>query len=58
VIGGVPPLGHVKSLLTLIDEDLLQYDEIWAAAGHPRAVFQLTPEQLINMTNGKVICVK
>ncbi len=58
VIGGVPPLGHVESILTLIDEDLLQYDEIWAAAGHPRAVFQLTPEQLINMTNGKVICVK
>lgn len=58
VIGGVPPLGHLESILTLIDEDLFQYDEIWAAAGHPRAVFQLTPEQLMDMTKGKVICVK
>ncbi|GIP33581.1 YbaK/EbsC family protein [Paenibacillus sp. J2TS4] len=58
VIGGVPPLGHIESILTFIDEDLFQYDEIWAAAGHPRAVFQLTPEQLMQMTKGKVICVK
>ncbi|XID90591.1 YbaK/EbsC family protein [Paenibacillaceae bacterium WGS1546] len=58
VIGGVPPLGHIESILTLIDEDLFQYDEIWAAAGHPRAVFQLTPEQLMHMTKSKVICVK
>lgn len=58
VIGGVPPLGHIESILTLIDEDLFQYDEIWAAAGHPRAVFELTPEQLMQMTKGKVICVK
>ncbi|MEK3875668.1 MULTISPECIES: YbaK/EbsC family protein [unclassified Paenibacillus] len=58
VIGGVPPLGYKESILTFIDEDLLQYREIWAAAGHPRAVFQLTPEELIQMTNGRVICVK
>ncbi|ETT45562.1 YbaK/EbsC family protein [Paenibacillus sp. FSL P4-0338] len=58
VIGGVPPLGHKESILTFVDQDLLQYREIWAAAGHPRAVFQLTPEELIQMTNGRVICVK
>lgn len=58
VIGGVPPLGHVKSILTFIDEDLLQFREIWAAAGHPRAVFRLTPEELVQMTKGQVICVK
>lgn len=58
VIGGVPPVGHKEPILTFIDEDLLQYREIWAAAGHPRAVFQLTPEELIQMTNGQVICVK
>ncbi|RJX38981.1 YbaK/EbsC family protein [Paenibacillus pinisoli] len=58
VIGGVPPLGHVESIITLIDEDLLQFREIWAAAGHPRAVFQLTPEELVQMTKGRVICVK
>ncbi|MGG0822511.1 YbaK/EbsC family protein [Paenibacillus turicensis] len=58
VIGGVPPLGHVESILTFIDEDLLQFREIWAAAGHPRAVFRLTPEELVQMTKGQVICVK
>ena len=58
VIGGVPPLGHIESLITLIDEDLLQFREIWAAAGHPKAVFQLTPEELVQMTKGQVICVK
>ncbi|MBB6020474.1 prolyl-tRNA editing enzyme YbaK/EbsC (Cys-tRNA(Pro) deacylase) [Paenibacillus sp. JGP012] len=58
VIGGVPPLGHIESIITLIDEDLLQFREIWAAAGHPRAVFQLTPEELVQMTKGRVIRVK
>jgi prolyl-tRNA editing enzyme YbaK/EbsC (Cys-tRNA(Pro) deacylase) len=57
-IGGVPPLGHHEPPLTFIDEDLLQYDEIWAAAGTPNAVFKLTPEDLKKMTNGKVISVK
>ncbi|WP_145411974.1 YbaK/EbsC family protein [Paenibacillus xylanexedens] len=58
VIGGVPPLGHIESITTLIDEDLLQFKEIWAAAGHPRAVFRLTPEELVQMTKGQVISVK
>jgi len=58
VIGGVPPLGHAQPLLTFIDEDLLQYTEIWAAAGHPNAVFQLKPAELVQMTGGTVIGVK
>ena len=58
VIGGVPPLGHKNSVLTLIDEDLFKYETIWAAAGHPKAVFQLTPDELEKMTNGQVISVK
>ncbi|MCA1294590.1 YbaK/EbsC family protein [Paenibacillus sp. alder61] len=58
VIGGVPPLGHPGPISTWIDEDLLQYEEIWAAAGHPKAVFKLTPQELLQMTNGKVINVK
>jgi len=33
-IGGIPPIGHKTSITTLIDEDLMQYEEIWAAAGH------------------------
>ncbi|HEK9100103.1 YbaK/EbsC family protein [Bacillus pfraonensis] len=58
VIGGVPPFGHVREITTFIDEDLLQYHEIWAAAGHPKAVFQLTPVQLRGITRGRVVCVK
>nr|WP_307786974.1 YbaK/EbsC family protein [Pseudogracilibacillus auburnensis] len=57
VIGGVPPLGHKEQIITLIDEDLFQYGKIWAAAGHPKAVFPLTPDELVEMTNGEVVCV-
>lgn len=54
-IGGVPPVGHTQELETFIDEDLLQYAEIWAAAGHPSAVFRLTPSELVEMTGGRVV---
>ncbi len=54
-IGGVPPLGHARPLRTLIDRDLLQYDEIWAAAGTPYAVFRTAPAQLLAMTRGEVV---
>jgi prolyl-tRNA editing enzyme YbaK/EbsC (Cys-tRNA(Pro) deacylase) len=57
-IGGVPPVGHLKKLQTFIDEDLLGYQEIWAAAGTPHAVFRLTPQELITLTGGLVITVK
>ncbi len=57
VIGGVPPLGHIEQLETYIDRDLLQYSEIWAAAGTPHAVFRLTPSDLLRMAGGKVIQV-
>lgn len=55
VIGGVPPVGHAEELVTFIDADLLQYNEIWAAAGTPNAVFRLAPMDLIRMTPGQVI---
>jgi prolyl-tRNA editing enzyme YbaK/EbsC (Cys-tRNA(Pro) deacylase) len=58
VIGGVPPVGHAQRLETLIDEDLLQYGEIWAAAGTPHAVFRLTPGDLVQMTGGRVAAIK
>jgi prolyl-tRNA editing enzyme YbaK/EbsC (Cys-tRNA(Pro) deacylase) len=58
VIGGVPPLGHAEPLITFIDEDLMQYDSIWAAAGTPNAVFLLTPVELVKMTGGRVVAVK
>jgi len=54
-IGGVPPLAHAEPLQIFIDQDLLQYAEIWAAAGTPHAVFCLTPAQLVTMTGGRVI---
>lgn len=56
-IGGVPPLGHDTPLETFIDEDLLKYAEVWAAAGTPRAVFRLRPEDLEAMTGGRVVSV-
>ncbi len=57
-IGGIPPVGHASFIATYIDEDLLQYDEIWAAAGTPHAVFALTPDILKTITGGHVISVK
>lgn len=47
VIGGVPPLGHSQPLRTWIDEDLLQFSEVWAAAGNPHAVFCVNPLDLV-----------
>lgn len=58
VIGGVAPVGHREPPVTYIDEDLLQYDEIWAAAGTPSAVFRLTPDELARMSGGVVMRVK
>lgn len=57
-IGGVPPIGHIQPMETYLDEDLMQYDKIWAAAGTPNAIFELTPSQLQAMTGGTVARVK
>ena len=56
-IGGVSPIGHVVAPVTLIDEDLLKLASLWAAAGHPHAVFNLTPQQLVAMTGAPVVDV-
>ncbi len=58
VIGGVPPVGHLERLETFVDEDLLQFEEIWAAAGTPTAVFRLNPSDLVRMTGGRVVSIK
>lgn len=58
VIGGVPPVGHAQKLETLIDEDLMKFDEIWGAAGTPNAVFKLAPQDLVKMTGGKIVNIK
>jgi prolyl-tRNA editing enzyme YbaK/EbsC (Cys-tRNA(Pro) deacylase) len=51
-IGGVAPLAHTEPPLTLIDRELLRFDVVWAAAGHPNGVFALQPSQLEAMTGG------
>ena len=53
-IGEVPPLGHDRPLVTLIDEDLLAFEEVWAAAGTPNAVFRLSPKDLGDLTGGRI----
>jgi prolyl-tRNA editing enzyme YbaK/EbsC (Cys-tRNA(Pro) deacylase) len=57
-IGGVPPLGHLQPLETYIDQDLLQYSQVWAAAGTPHAVFALHPQDLPAMTGGKLVAIQ
>jgi prolyl-tRNA editing enzyme YbaK/EbsC (Cys-tRNA(Pro) deacylase)/rhodanese-related sulfurtransferase len=58
VIGGVPPVGHAEPMPTFIDEDLMDYDSLWAAAGTPNAVFKLTPNELAGMSKGTVARIK
>jgi prolyl-tRNA editing enzyme YbaK/EbsC (Cys-tRNA(Pro) deacylase) len=52
-IGGTPPFGHPRPLSVFIDRDLLGYDLLWAAAGTPRAVFPITPDDLLKSTNAR-----
>ena len=56
-IGGVPPVAHASRIETYIDQDLLTYAEVWAAAGTPHAVFKLKSNDLPRLTGGKVIAV-
>lgn len=56
-IGGVSPVGHATAPVTLIDRDLLRFEEIWAAAGHPHGVFKLHPNDLIHLTGAPVVDV-
>ena len=51
-IGGVSPVGHLSKPVTLIDRELFRFEEIWAAAGHPHAVFRLRPHDLERLTDG------
>ena len=58
VIGGVPPIGYTLDIKPVIDEDLVQHAEIWAAAGTPNAVFAITPKDLVRITQGTISSVK
>ena len=53
-IGGVAPLAHASTPVTLIDRELFRFAEIWAAAGHPNGVFMLTPDDLVRLTAAPV----
>jgi prolyl-tRNA editing enzyme YbaK/EbsC (Cys-tRNA(Pro) deacylase) len=57
-IGGVPPVGHAQPPVVYIDSDLLTYPEIWSAAGTPKAVFPLTPADLVALTGGQLADIK
>jgi prolyl-tRNA editing enzyme YbaK/EbsC (Cys-tRNA(Pro) deacylase) len=56
-IGGVPPVGHPAPLATLVDEDLLRFDVVWAAAGTPRAVFPVGPRALAGAAGGRLVAL-
>jgi prolyl-tRNA editing enzyme YbaK/EbsC (Cys-tRNA(Pro) deacylase) len=56
-IGGVAPTGHPAPLVTVIDEDLAAYPEIWAAGGTPHTVFPMTFDELVALTGGSVVKV-
>lgn len=56
-IGGIPPVGHPQKIRTIIDQDLLTYDTLWAAAGTPNAVFCLTKDDLLTLTGGTVVTI-
>lgn len=59
VIGGIPPIGHKKKINhILIDEDLLTFEKLWAAAGTPNAVFSLSSRDLESLTEGKICSIK
>lgn len=57
-IGGIPPIAHKTKPTIFFDQDLFRFKEIWAAAGHPYAVFKTTPDELLNMTKSKKVSIK
>ncbi|WP_420644696.1 YbaK/EbsC family protein [Candidatus Leptofilum sp.] len=57
-IGGVPPFGHITPMTIFIDEDLLQFETVWAAAGTPFTVFAIGPEDLVSGCGGTAVNLK
>jgi prolyl-tRNA editing enzyme YbaK/EbsC (Cys-tRNA(Pro) deacylase) len=57
-IGGIPPVGHAVQPLVVIDQDLLEHQSIWAAAGHPNSLFELNPSDLERMTGGTIASIR
>ncbi|HVU73950.1 MAG TPA: YbaK/EbsC family protein [Mycobacteriales bacterium] len=57
-IGGVAPVGHPAPVRTYVDVALQQYEVVWAAAGHPHAVFPTTYDELVRITGGEPVSVE
>ena len=56
-IGGVPPIAHAMACVTLIDQELFRFEDIWAAAGHPHGVFKMRPQDLATLSGAPVVDV-
>ena len=56
-IGGTPPLGHTVPLKTVVDPHLMEFEEIWAAAGTQDSLFAIQPKELVKATSGAVVAV-
>jgi prolyl-tRNA editing enzyme YbaK/EbsC (Cys-tRNA(Pro) deacylase) len=54
-IGGTPPFGHPSPIRTFVDRDLMAFDEVWAGAGTPDAVFGIAPDELVRASGGTVV---
>jgi prolyl-tRNA editing enzyme YbaK/EbsC (Cys-tRNA(Pro) deacylase) len=57
-IGGIPPVGLVRPMSVWMDRDLLVYEQIWAAAGTPFAVFSIPPRELQRVSGAALVDVK
>jgi prolyl-tRNA editing enzyme YbaK/EbsC (Cys-tRNA(Pro) deacylase) len=57
-IGGVAPVGHKAPIETFMDESLMEYDTVWAAAGRPDSVFRVDPKALAEATGPRIIAVR
>jgi prolyl-tRNA editing enzyme YbaK/EbsC (Cys-tRNA(Pro) deacylase) len=57
-IGGVPPFGHATPAITIVDEDLMKSNYVWAAAGTPNAVFRIESKLLVELAGGQVFEIK
>lgn len=56
-IGGIPPFGHATDMATYIDQDLMAFDIVWAAAGTPFANFPIAPNDLVQALKAPLIAV-
>jgi prolyl-tRNA editing enzyme YbaK/EbsC (Cys-tRNA(Pro) deacylase) len=57
-IGGVPPFGHATDVPVFMDRDLLRYGVVWAAAGRPDSVFEISPQRLLELSQAEVADLK